>query len=164
MGCRFHEESASDGWSGLLNCRVRKPEEAPMKRRHALLAAASAALLLSSYAVSLGAAAIPPAVQNAIADMSRPQADKDRDAVRHPDAVLAASGIKAGDKVVELSPGGGYMTRLFSKVVGPNGHVYAANLPSFNENYAKGPIEVSKNPAYANVTVVTQKYEELKLP
>ena len=135
-----------------------------MKRRHALLAVASAALLLSSYAVSLGAQAIPPAVQNAVADMGRPQADKDRDAVRHPEAVLAASGIKAGDKVVELSPGGGYMTRLFSKVVGPSGHIYAANLPTFNENYAKGPIEVSKSPGYTNVTVVTQKYEELKLP
>ena len=135
-----------------------------MKSRSALIAAASAAVLLSSYAASLGAAAVPPAVQNAIADMGRPQADKDRDSVRHPDAVLAASGIKAGDKVVELSPGGGYMTRLFSKLVGPSGKVYAANLPTFNENYAKGPIEISKSGGYPNVTVVTQKYEELKLP
>jgi len=134
-----------------------------MKRRYALAALASA-LLVSSYAVSLGAQAVPPAVQNAVADMGRPQADKDRDAVRHPEAVLAASGIKAGDKVVELSPGGGYMTRLFSKLVGPSGKVYAANLPTFNERYAAGPIEVSKNPAYSNVTVVTQPYDMLKLP
>jgi predicted methyltransferase len=135
-----------------------------MRSRYALATVASAALLLSSYAVSLGAQAIPPAVQNAVADMGRPQADKDRDAVRHPEAVLAASGIKAGDKVVELSPGGGYMTRLFSKLVGPNGHIYAANLPTFNERYAAGPIEVSKSAGYSNVSVVTQPYEMLKLP
>ncbi len=135
-----------------------------MKSRYALIATASAGLLLSSYAVTLGAQAVPPAVQNAVADMGRPQADKDRDAVRHPEAVLAASGIKAGDKVVELSPGGGYMTRLFSKLVGPNGHIYAANLPTFNERYAAGPIEVSKSAGYSNVSVVTQKYEMLSLP
>src|SRR5258705_12406121 len=122
-----------------------------MKRPAAFVCAASATFLLSSYAVVLGAAAFPPAVQNAVADMGRPQADKDRDAVRHPEAVLAASGIKAGDKGVELSPGGGYMTRLFSKVVGPNGKVYAANLPTFNERYAAGPIHVSKSAGYSNV-------------
>ena len=35
------------------------------------------------------------------------------------------AGIKPGDTVVDLIPGGGYFTRIFSKVVGPTGHVYA---------------------------------------
>jgi predicted methyltransferase len=134
-----------------------------MNNRFAL-AASVAGLLLASYAVSLGAQAIPPAVQAAVADTNRPKADTDRDAARRPGDMLAASGVKAGDKVVELSPGGGYMTRLFSKLAGPSGHVYAANLPTFNERYAAGPIAVSKEPAYANVSVVTQPYEMLKLP
>src|SRR5258706_13272404 len=123
-----------------------------MKGRYAMIATAPAGLLLSSYAVTLGAQAVPPAVQNAVADMGRPQTDKDRDAVRHPEAVLAASGIKAGDKVVELSPGGGYMTRLFSKLVGPNGHIYGANLPTFNERYPSGTIEGSKRAGDSEVS------------
>src|SRR5262249_32170993 len=134
-----------------------------MKNRLAL-AGIAASLLLSSYAVSLGAQAIPPDVQAAVADTNRPKADTDRDAARHPAQMLAASGVKQSDKVVELSPGGGYMTRLFSKLVGPSGHVYAANLPTFNERYAAGPIAVSKEPAFSNVSVVTQPYEMLKLP
>ncbi len=134
-----------------------------MMKRFAL-AASIAGLLVTSYAVSLGAPAASPAVQAAVADSNRPKADTDRDAARRPADMLTASGVKAGDKVVELSPGGGYMTRLFSKLVGPSGHVYAANLPTFNERYAAGPIAVSKEPGYTNVSVVTQPYEMLKLP
>jgi predicted methyltransferase len=134
-----------------------------MKNRFAL-AAAVAGLLVTSYAVSLGAQAVPPDIQAAVQDPNRPKADTDRDAARHPAQMLMASGVKQGDKVVELSPGGGYMSRLFSKLAGPSGHVYAANLPTFNERYAAGPIAVSKEPGYMNVSVVTQPYEMLKLP
>jgi predicted methyltransferase len=134
-----------------------------MKNRLAL-AALAASLLLSPYAVTLAAQAIPPGVAAAVADTNRPKADTDRDAARRPAEMLAASGVKQGDKVVELSPGSGYMTRLFSKLAGPSGHVYAANLPTFNERYAAGPITVSKEPGYANVSVVTQPYDMLKLP
>jgi predicted methyltransferase len=134
-----------------------------MKNRLAL-AASVAGLLVTSYAVSFGAQAVSPAVQAAVADTNRPKADTDRDAARRPADMLTASGVKAGDKVVELSPGGGYMTRLFSKLAGPSGHVYAANLPTFNERYAAGPIAVSKEAGYTNVSVVTQPYEMLKLP
>jgi predicted methyltransferase len=97
-----------------------------MRSRSALIAVASAGLLLSSYAVSLGAQAIPPAVSNAVADMNRPQADKDRDTARHPEAMMAASGIKSGDKVIELVPGGGYVTRLISKIVGQSAKLQRA--------------------------------------
>ena len=134
-----------------------------MKNRFAL-AAAVAGLLATSYAVSFGAQAVPPDIQAAVVDTNRPKADSDRDAARHPAQMLMASGVKQGDKIVELSPGGGYMTRLFSKLAGGSGHVYAANLPTFNERYAAGPIAVSKEPGYTNVSVVTEPYEMLKLP
>src|SRR5438045_7290225 len=97
-------------------------------KKHLALAAVAATLLLAPYAVSLGAQAIPPDIQAAVADPNRPKADTDRDAARRPAQMLMASGVKQGDKVVELSPGGGYMTRLFSKLAGPSGHIYAANL------------------------------------
>ena len=70
-----------------------------MRSRYALIATASAGLLLSSYAASLGAQAVPPAVQNAVADMSRPQADKDRDAARHPEAMGQAA---EADRLLKL--------------------------------------------------------------
>ncbi len=39
--------------------------------------------------------------------------------------MLTFSGLKPGDTVAELIPGGGYYTRLLAKTVGPSGKVYA---------------------------------------
>jgi len=94
-----------------------------MTNRTALLAAAMTALLLSSAATVLGAQATPPDIAAAIADPGRPQANKDVDDKRHPAELLMFIGAKRGDKIAELVPGGGYVTRLLAKVVGPTGHV-----------------------------------------
>ncbi len=129
-----------------------------------ILIAVAACTLSSIGAVAVYAQNIPPAVTAAVNDPARPQVDKDRDAMRRPAEMMAASGLKAGDKVVELVPGGGYVTRLLSKIVGPTGKVYAANLPSFNEKMKGGPINVTSNPAYGNVTIIEMPYTALKAP
>jgi predicted methyltransferase len=134
-----------------------------MNARRLLIALATCALT-SVGAVTLHAQNVPPAVTAAVNDPARPQADKDRDAMRRPAAMMAASGIKAGDKVIELAPGGGYVTRLLSKIVGPTGKVYAANLPSFNEKMKSGPLQITGNPTYTNVAVIEMPYSELKAP
>lgn len=61
----------------------------------------------------------------AVADPARPAADRARDAARHPAELLAFARVAPGQTVVDLIPGGGYFTRLFSAAVGPSGHVYA---------------------------------------
>ncbi len=134
-----------------------------MSLRRVLIAVA-ACTLSSIGDVAVYAQNIPPAVTAAVNDPARPQVDKDRDAMRRPAEMMAASGLKAGDKVVELVPGGGYVTRLLSKIVGPTGKVYAANLPSFNEKMKGGPINVTSNPAYGNVTIIEMPYTALKAP
>jgi len=66
-----------------------------------------------------------------LASPARPEADKVRDADRHPAEVLAFAGVRPGEKIAELSPGGGYYTRLLSAAVGPRGYVYTfAGRPS----------------------------------
>ena len=87
-----------------------------------LAAAAAAALSIQAGAAS---AAVPSYVAAAVADPGRPAADTARDADRKPADVLTFSGLKPGDKVGEFIPGGGYYTRLISKVVGASGHDYA---------------------------------------
>jgi len=77
--------------------------------------------LATAWAADSSAAAIAAAV----ADSARPEADKARDADRKPAEVIAFAGIHAGSKVAEMLPGQGYFTRIFSKVVGPQGVVYA---------------------------------------
>src|SRR6185312_3831817 len=64
------------------------------------------------------------AVTAAVADTGRPAADKARDENRKPAEVVAVSGLKPGQTVVELGSGAGYYTRILAKTVGPNGKVY----------------------------------------
>ena len=86
-------------------------------------------LLAACVAASLGAAAvvaapaIPAYVTAAVADKGRAD-DAEADARRHLAEVVAFSGVKPGDKVVDLIPGSGYFTKVFSKIVGEKGHVY----------------------------------------
>jgi len=77
-----------------------------------------------------GAYAKPDANQMAaVADKGRPAADTQRDAERKPAEMLEFAGVKPGQTVVDLIPGGGYFTRIFSKAVGPKGTVYAVGGP-----------------------------------
>ncbi|MGZ3274087.1 MAG: class I SAM-dependent methyltransferase [Caulobacteraceae bacterium] len=65
-----------------------------------------------------------PAITAAVADKGRPEADTKRDADRKPAEIVAFAGIKPGMAVEELFPGGGYYTRILSKVVGPKGKLF----------------------------------------
>ena len=72
-----------------------------------------------------GGDATPSFVAAAVADPSRPFLDTARDTDRKPAEIVAFSKIKPGDVVVDFVPGGGYYTRILSRVVGPKGKVYA---------------------------------------
>ncbi len=85
------------------------------------LAGTAAALILTSVPF-IAANATSFAVL--LGSSERPDADKARDADRKPAGMMAFAGIKAGSKVAELAPGGGYYTRLLSLAVGPKGRVY----------------------------------------
>ncbi len=86
----------------------------------------AAATLSLSFAIGAAHAAdgIPAHVSTAVAEPTRPEADTTRDADRKPADVIAFSGLKPGDKIADLNPGGGYYTRIFAKVVGTQGKVY----------------------------------------
>jgi predicted methyltransferase len=93
-------------------------------------------------------------VPASVSDTSRPADDVARDAARHPAEMLSFSGIRAGDSVLEILPGGGYFTRIFSKQVGPNGHVYAAVPDPKGQDAEPAAALIAAQPGYANVTVV----------
>ena len=79
--------------------------------------------LLATTPLMASAAPLPPAIAKAAADPARGEQAKD-DARRHGPEILAFAGVKPGDQVIDLIPGAAYWTRLFSKTVGPKGHVY----------------------------------------
>ena len=89
----------------------------------------------------------------------RPPGDVARDTLRHPAAVIAFAGVKPGDTVIELLPGGGYFTRLLSAAVGPSGKVFAV-VPSFLAERSPKAVEtmhaLAAEPGYGNVAVVVE--------
>jgi predicted methyltransferase len=112
----------------------------------------------------------PDTISAAIADASRPETDKQRDANRKPAEILAFVGVKPGDRVAELLPGGGYFTRIFSKIVGASGHVYALvpapspNAPPDAPDFAARVKAIAADPNYSNVSVVVEPFAQLKAP
>jgi predicted methyltransferase len=83
-----------------------------------------AALLIAGAPLVVVAAPVAT-IANAVADPSRPAADRARDAARKPAEMLAFAGVKPGMAILEMLPGSGYFTRLFSTAVGPTGRILA---------------------------------------
>jgi len=127
------------------------------------LTALCAALVFTGAA---RAADVPAAVSAAVADKGRPAADTARDANRKPTEVVAFAGLKAGDKVADISPGGGYFTRILSKVVGPSGKVYgviSALALSNRPALADGIKALEADAQYGNIVFIGQDYDKLSL-
>jgi predicted methyltransferase len=123
----------------------------------ALLLAACLSVSAASLAAAAAPAAVSPAVAAAVADKGR-DADRDADARRHPGEVISFSGVKAGDKVVDLIPGSGYFTKIFSKVVGPKGHVYMIWPNEYAKEAQPDPVknaDLAKT-GYPNTSVILQ--------
>jgi predicted methyltransferase len=137
--------------------------------RYPLVLAAALTVAVTLAANCASAAAIPGNIAAAVADGSRPDADKQRDPDRKPAEVLTFVGVKSGAKIAELLPGGGYFTRMLSKAVGSSGHVYAlvparlADAPA-DVDFAARVKVIAADPNYANVSVVVEPFSQLSVP
>jgi predicted methyltransferase len=128
------------------------------------------ALLVTGGAFAATGSSVPAYLSAAIADPGRPAADVARDADRKPAETLVFTGIAPGQKIAELLPGAGYYTRIMSKAVGANGHIYALvpaprpDAPANAPDFAARVKAIAADPAYANVSVVVEPFGELKTP
>src|ERR1700733_7911915 len=143
--------------------------------RYPLILAVSLATSLSLSACmnqpsAPSAASNPGHIAAAVADSNRPDADKLRDANRKPVQTLEFLGVKPGEQIAEILPGSGDFTRIFSKAVGPSGHVYAlvpdgpARAPANLPDLAGAVKAIAADPNYTNVTVVVQPLTKLVTP
>jgi predicted methyltransferase len=107
---------------------------------------------------SAAAAAVPAYVSAALADPSRPAADKTADAQRKAAEIVTMTGVKPGWTVVDVFPGRGYYTRIFAKAVGPKGHVYGmipGDLTERNFHPSDLVKALAAEPGYSNVGLET---------
>ena len=120
--------------------------------------------LIGGYAQAAG----PPAdvITSAVADPTRPEADRNRDGARKPVETLQFSGVQPGDAVADFNAGAGYFTRLFADVVGSRGQVYALQPVETQPYFAKSTAELRGYAAnHRNITVsIKTALESLHLP
>ncbi len=69
----------------------------------------------------------PDELAKALANPSRPQTDRDRDAERKPAQLMNFLGIERGMTAVDIIAANGYLTEVLSITVGPKGKVYLQN-------------------------------------
>jgi len=111
-------------------------------------------------------AATPAYLTAAINDPARAADGKD-DARRQIAAVMAFTGVKPGDSVLELVPGSGYWTRVFSAIVGPDGHVYTVwpkEMDKFSAKSYANWQSLTATPHYKNVSLLKEPAAQLSVP
>jgi predicted methyltransferase len=119
-----------------------------------------AAVLLGS-AIALRADEIPAAVRGAVDAADRSAADRELDAGRRPDRMLAFLGIRPGMRVAELGAGGGYTAELLARAVGPSGRVYGHNTPGILERFAEAPWSARlAKPVMQNVVRLDRSFDD----
>lgn len=146
--------------------------------RHVLATLLSCAALAAASSITLaadapaGAAAPAPAyaipknvpqyIRAAVENPNRSPEQKARDANRKPAEVLALSGVKPGDTVVEFASFGQYFTTMLSDIVGAKGKVYMYDLPYTEER--AGAASRAFVAAHRNAKYELVNYNEVKLP
>ncbi|HZY32656.1 MAG TPA: class I SAM-dependent methyltransferase [Rhodanobacter sp.] len=130
-----------------------------------LLAVALPAVALAQ-AANPHEVAVSAAVQKAVNDPAR-HADRSEDAHRKVGAVMMFAEVKPGQKVLELVPGSGYWTRVFSAIVGPQGHVYTVwpgEMAKYSDKSLAEWRKLVATPHYANVSLLQQPAAQLSAP
>jgi predicted methyltransferase len=107
------------------------------------------------------------ALDQALADPARKDQRGANDARRKPGPLITLAGVQPGDKMLDLIPGSGYWTRIFSKIVGPQGKVYAV-WPKAYAREAMGDVagiqKLSADKYYGNIVSEVQPSTTLNSP
>lgn len=103
------------------------------------------------------------AIARAIASADRPEADREQDERRKPQAFLEFVGVAPGMHVLDAFSAGGYYTELLARVVGGSGRVIAYNNPPYARFAAKGIAARYAGDRLPNVEQVTEDVDRLAL-
>lgn len=108
-----------------------------MKPHAKSLAALALAMLVTAGCASTASrSSVSTALDAAIAGSHRPEADRARDIHRHPRETLLFFGLRPNQTVLEITPSGGWYTRIIAPVVREHGRYIAAMPPVVAGNAA----------------------------
>lgn len=108
----------------------------------------------------------PESIAGAVENPARLDYDRARDETRRPQRILEFFGIQPGMKVADIQGGNGYYTELVSRVVGPQGQVFAVNDAVTQRLYGKQLTERLEREEFdaSNVTRIDRQLDEMQLP
>jgi predicted methyltransferase len=153
---------------GQLRYPVRKFKQGSAVNKKLPIRAALALCLACGATLAGGLVFIPQSISFAVGSGDRPARDRNRDSSRKPELVLAFAGIKPGQRIGELMPGGGYFTRIFCQVAGNKGRVYTVAItPVVQGNPAPdagAPAPALTDSGCTNVTAASEGAADLVLP
>jgi predicted methyltransferase len=124
-------------------------------RKITVLAACAALALSACGSIDMSGpseAARVAAMEAALVGPPRTDEDRARDAGRMTAETLAFARVESGDRVIDLMIGGGFFTRAFSAVVGPDGQVIAWQPEEFVAFSADYGVALTAADALPNVT------------
>lgn len=124
---------------------------------------AAALMFVASMACTLPAVADEEAIARAIANESRTDQHRERDARSKPEVVLGLLDLRPGQTVADIFGGGGYYAELIAGVIGPEGTVILHN----NTPYSRF-VEKQINERYAgnfmpSIRLLKSEVDDLKL-
>jgi len=124
--------------------------------------------MVGSTFAHAGATANVSDIAEAVADPARPSTQVELDQWRKPAQVIAFAGLKRGDKIADFMSGGGYFTRMFSRVVGPHGRVYAflptQQLKNCEPEETAGTKALEQDARFKNIQVMTEASQRFSAP
>jgi predicted methyltransferase len=95
-----------------------------------------------------------------VASPDRTDADRQIDARRKPELLLAFTGVRQGMKVLDMGAGAGYSTELLARAVGPHGRVYAQESPGGSPRARERFDERARTPPMRNTVRVLREYDD----
>lgn len=103
------------------------------------------------------------AIEEAVANGQRSEADRERDKTSKPVAVLGFFGVEPGMRVLDLLSGGGYYSEVLSRVVGSKGKVVAHTNDIYDKYFVDEIAERYKDNRLPNVERLRSNVPDLKL-
>jgi predicted methyltransferase len=95
-----------------------------------------------------------------VAAAERSEADRETDKRRDPVKLLAFTGVRTGDKVLDMGAGRGYSTELLARAVGPSGVVYGQNAPDLGERGKTAFEARTKTPAGKSIVALARPFDD----
>ena len=123
---------------------------------------AISALLFAAPAFAQGLEA--SAITQLLADPARPERQRAADALRKPAEILALFRLQPGQRVMDVSAGRGYYTRLLAAAVGPSGKVYGHSTEGLIAVDKLQPDWDAVRAAHPNVELIVGIPGKMKLP